>query len=163
LKSALRRDLGGVLICFPLALIFSLTSWVSIWLWSLRVLRGFARRQPPQRLSPAAQNCPAGPPPKARQSRFKSPQQRSNEAEKPVISEQESCSPAILSAVRIPFAPPTSLLQTLRRLAEAQLSENPGVLGLPKSQFSRKGISRVVSRSKTGAFSFCGDFRRRLV
>jgi len=44
---------------------------------------------PPQ---PARASYRAGPDPEARLSRPKSPQQRSNQARKPVISEQDSCS-----------------------------------------------------------------------
>jgi hypothetical protein len=49
------------------------------------------RRHPPHHLSPARASYRAGPDPDARLSRSKSPQQRSDHARKPVISEQDSC------------------------------------------------------------------------
>ena len=63
----------------------------SIWAWSWDPLR-FMRRHPPHHLSPARANHPAGQDPEARLSRPKSPQQRSDQARKPVNSEQDSCS-----------------------------------------------------------------------
>ena len=93
MKLALRRELRGLLICLPLVVIFALVSWASFWLWALgfsEVLRDAIRRTTS---APPRKNCPAGPSPKARQSRFKSPQQRSSQAEMPVISELENCSP----------------------------------------------------------------------
>jgi hypothetical protein len=50
------------------------------------------RRYPPHHLSPARANHPAGQDPEARLSRPRSPQQRSDQARKPVNSEQENCS-----------------------------------------------------------------------
>ena len=50
------------------------------------------RRHPPHHLSPARANRPAGLDPEASLSRSKSPQQRSDQARKPVNSEQDSCS-----------------------------------------------------------------------
>src|SRR5260370_22452688 len=50
------------------------------------------RRHPPHHLSPAPASYRAGPDPEARLSRPKSPQQRSNQARKPVNSEQDRCS-----------------------------------------------------------------------
>src|SRR6266403_1446892 len=64
--------------------------------------RGFMRRHPPHHLSPAWVDHPAGPDPDARLSRPKSPQQRSDQARKPVNSEQDCCSlfpaPVVLMA-----------------------------------------------------------------
>jgi hypothetical protein len=57
------------------------------------------RRHPPHHLSPARASYRAGPDPEARLSRPKSPQQRSNQARKPVISEQDSCSLALMSGL----------------------------------------------------------------
>jgi hypothetical protein len=57
------------------------------------------RRHPPHHLSPARASYRAGPDPEARLSRPKSPQQRSNQARKPVISEQDSCSLALTSGL----------------------------------------------------------------
>jgi hypothetical protein len=57
------------------------------------------RRHPPHHLSPRPGKTPAGPDPEARLSRPKSPQQRSNQARKPVISEQDGCSLALMSGL----------------------------------------------------------------
>src|SRR5258706_1572604 len=61
------------------------------WAWSWDPPR-FMRRHPPHHLSPARAKHPAGQDPEARLSRSRSPQQRSNQARKPVNSEQDSCS-----------------------------------------------------------------------
>src|SRR5271169_3404001 len=50
------------------------------------------RRHPPHHLSPAKANHPAGQDPETRLTAPKPPQQRSDQARKPVISEQENCS-----------------------------------------------------------------------
>jgi hypothetical protein len=68
-----------------------------IWAWSRDSPR-FMRRHPPHHLSPARANHPAGQDPEARLSRSTSPQQRSDQHRKPVISEQESCSYAVACA-----------------------------------------------------------------
>src|SRR6266404_5266075 len=62
-----------------------------IWAWSWDPLR-FARRYPSHHLSPARAQHPAGLDPEAHLSRSRSPQQRSDQARKPVNSEQDSCS-----------------------------------------------------------------------
>jgi hypothetical protein len=51
-----------------------------------------ARRHPPHHLSPARANHPAGQDSQSRLNRCKSSQQRSDQAGKPVNSEQDSCS-----------------------------------------------------------------------
>src|SRR5260370_41131431 len=63
------------------------------WVWSWDSPR-FMRRHPPHRLSPARANHPAGQDPEARLNRSTSPQQRSDQDGKPVISERETCSDA---------------------------------------------------------------------
>src|ERR1700687_704765 len=68
------------------------------WAWSWDPLK-FMRRHPPHHLSPARASYRAGPDPDARLSRSKSPQQRSDLARKPVISEQDSCSLAWIIAL----------------------------------------------------------------
>src|SRR6266550_3450950 len=72
--------------------------WSSIWAWSWDPLK-FMRRHPPHHLSPARASYRTGPDPEARLSRPKSPQQRSVQARKPVISEQDSCSLALMSGL----------------------------------------------------------------
>src|SRR4029077_17645662 len=62
------------------------------WAWSWEDPLKFMRRHPPHHLSPAQANHPAGQDPEASLSRPKSPQQRSNQARKPVNSEQSCCS-----------------------------------------------------------------------
>jgi len=62
-----------------------------IWAWSWDPLR-FARRYPSHHLSPARAKHPAGLDPEAHLSRSRSPQQRSDQARKPVNSEQDCCS-----------------------------------------------------------------------
>src|SRR6266404_4582865 len=57
------------------------------WAWSWDPLT-FTRRHPSHHLSPAQANHPAGQDPVARLRRPKSPQQRSDQARKPVNSEQ---------------------------------------------------------------------------
>src|SRR6202140_4909008 len=79
--------------------------WSSIWAWSWDPLR-FMRRHPPHHLSPARASYRAGPDPEARLSRPKSPQQRSDQARKPVISEQDSCSLALMSGLSRERQPP---------------------------------------------------------
>src|SRR5258707_5656231 len=63
------------------------------------------RRHPQHHLSPARASYRAGPDPEARLSRPKSPQQRSDQARKPVISEQDSCSIAWMIALMSGRAP----------------------------------------------------------
>src|SRR5258706_4143568 len=59
----------------------------------------FMGPHPPHHLSPAPASYRAGPDPEARLSRPKPPQQRSNQARKPVISEPDSCSLALISGL----------------------------------------------------------------
>src|SRR6202158_3432393 len=88
----------GIRTCWTLVKPSAWRSWPSIWAWSWDPLK-FMRRHPPHHLSPARASYRTGPDPEARLSRPKSPQQRSNQARKPVISEQDSCSLALMSGL----------------------------------------------------------------
>src|SRR5258705_2272985 len=81
----------------------------------------FAGRHPPHHLSPAWAKDPAGLPPEARLGRSKSPQQRSDPTQRPVNSEQDSCS---YSSIGLG---PSQYLTDPARLASCRCSG--GVLG----------------------------------
>src|SRR5260221_13577427 len=65
--------------------------------WSWDPLR-FVRRQPPHHLSPAKQTTRQGVIPKGASTAPQPAQQRSDQGRKPVISEQDSCSLAWITA-----------------------------------------------------------------
>jgi hypothetical protein len=134
--------------------------WTWAWIWSWDPL-GCATPSaaPPQ---PRPGKTPAGQDPKAGLGRSKSRQQRSDQTRKPVKSEQHSCSSTAQAGYGL-FYKHVGGSNPLRRqqvcfkpnqgLQTPNSSENPGLLGLSTSQFSRESISLAVSRSKTGAFS----------
>jgi hypothetical protein len=88
----------AIWVCWSFELLSGSQPSAWVWAWSWDPLR-FARRHPPHDLSPARAKRPAGQDPKARLSRPKSRQQRSDQARKPVNSEQDSCSLVPISEV----------------------------------------------------------------
>src|SRR5882724_13011171 len=103
-----------------------------IWVWSWDPLR-FARRHPSPYLSPAWADHPAGPDPEARLSRPKSVQQRSDQARKPVNSEQCCCCyPRTLTSATLAEVDPSHLtsfsngyLTTMLSPRRRQLNPHP--------------------------------------
>src|SRR5437763_1137550 len=142
------RELRGLLICLPLVVIFALISWASIWLWTLgfsEVLREAIRRTAS---APPRKKCPAGPSPKAGQSRFKSPQQRSSQAEKPVISEQENCSPRSYRQFESPLLRQQVSDITAEDFCDSIVASLPTVSARSRPSWPlRELISRVFARS----------------
>src|SRR5258707_7605840 len=141
------------------------------WAWSWDPLK-FMRRHPPHHLSPARANHPAGQDPEARLNRSTSPQQRSDQDRKPVISEQQSCSSAMacaeIGSTGSKFAAkavqrPKEIALTARRNIgmQARHCRNAKFLRhlLKKPliclQLSRKGfVPTTISRSPLHAFSY---------
>ena len=83
--------LRGMHLCVPCGRLSGSQPSAWIWAWSRDSPR-FMRRHPSHHLSPARANHPAGQDPEARLNRSTSPQQRSDQDRKPVISEQDCCS-----------------------------------------------------------------------